>query len=118
MGYRSHQFDPNAYEQPGPPLRPYNWVQWTGVAIAGVGIALLVVYLLGKVGLLPAWIDDPAPASFMLPMFGVLLINSRRAPGTQVDELQATRNRRVLIIIVALGAVVLGTATAITFSGV
>ena len=24
-GYREHSFDPNAYEQPGRPLKPYNW---------------------------------------------------------------------------------------------
>lgn len=54
----------------------------------------------------------------MLPMFGVLLINSRRAPATPVEERQTARNRRALIIIVALGAVVLGAATAIEFSGV
>ncbi|WP_324806456.1 hypothetical protein SH584_09040 [Sphingomonas sp. LY29] len=118
MGYRTHQFDPNAYEEQGPPLRPYNWLQWAGVAIASVGVALFAAYLLGKIGVLPRWMDDPSPASFMLPMFGVLLINSRRAPATPVDEQQTARNRRALIIIVALGAVVLGAATAIEFSGV
>lgn len=53
MGYRTHQFDPNAYEEQGPPLRPYNWVQWTGVAIASVGVGLFAAYLLGKIGVLP-----------------------------------------------------------------
>ena len=49
-GYREHSFDPNAYEQPGRPLQPYNWVQWTGVAIGVLGLAIIALGLLGRLG--------------------------------------------------------------------
>ena len=116
-GYREHSFDPNAYEQPGPPLKPYNWVQWTGVAIATVGAALITLHLLGRTGLIPQWIDDPSPAPFMLLVIGTLFVNSRRAPGTLVGSEQLAKNRRVLLITVAICAAILGTALVIEFSG-
>jgi hypothetical protein len=116
-GYREHSFDPNAYEHPGPPLKPYNWVQWTGVAIGSVGGALITLYLLGRIGLVPRWIDDPSPAPFMLLVIGMFLVNSRRAPPTQVSSEQLAKNRRVLLITVAVCAVILGAAALIEFLG-
>jgi hypothetical protein len=116
-GYREHSFDPNAYEQPGPPLKPYNWVQWTGVAIATVGAALITLHLLGRAGWIPQWIDDPSPAPFMLLVIGTLFVNSRRAPGTLVGSEQLAKNRRVLLITVAICSAVLGAALVIEFSG-
>ena len=116
-GYREHSFDPNAYEHPGPPLKPYNWVQWAGVAIGTVGAALITLDLLGRIGWSPQWIDDPSPAPFMLLVIGMLFVNSRRAPGTQVGSEQLAKNRRVLLITVAICAAVLGAALVIEFSG-
>lgn len=116
-GYREHSFDPNAYEQPGPPLKPYNWVQWTGVAIGTVGAALITLNLLGKTGLIPQWVDS-SPAPFMLLVVGMLLINSRRGPATQVGSEQLAKNRRVLIITIAICAVFLGVIAVIEFAGV
>jgi hypothetical protein len=115
-GYREHGFDPNAYEQPGPPLKPYNWVQWTGAALGLVGAALITLSLLGKVGLIPRWIDT-SPAPFTLLVIGMVLINSRRAPATQVGSEQLEKNRRVLLITAAICAAVLGAAAVIEFSG-
>ena len=115
-GYREHSFDPNAYEQPGPPLKPYNMVQWTGVAIATVGAALITLDLLARTGLLPRWVDA-SPAPFMLLVIGMLFVNSRRAPGTLVGSEQLAKNRRVLLITVAICAAVLGAALVIEFSG-
>ena len=116
-GYREHSFDPNAYEQPGPPLKPYNWVQWTGVAIGSVGAALITLGLLGRIGWIPRWIDNPPPTSFMLLVIGMFLVNSRRAPGVQVGSEQLAKNRRVLLITVAICAAILGAALVIEFSG-
>jgi hypothetical protein len=116
-GYREHSFDPNAYEQPGPPLKPYNWVQWTGVVIGVLGMALITLGLLGRLGLIPAWLDGAPAASFVLPLIGVALINSRREPGTQAGSEQLQRNRKVLLITVGVLAAVLGAAVAIEFSG-
>ena len=115
-GYREQSFDPNAYEQPGPPLKPYNWVQWTGVAIGTVGAALITLYLLGKVRLIPQWVDA-SPAPFMLLVIGTLFVNSRRTPGVQVGSEQLAKNRRVLLITVAICAAIIGAAVVIELSG-
>jgi hypothetical protein len=116
-GYREHGFDPNAFEQPGPPLKPYNWVQWTGVAIGTVGAALITLDLLARIGWAPQWIDAPSPVPFSLLVIGMVLINSRRAPGTQVGSEQLAKNRKVLLITVAICAAILGAALVIEFSG-
>ena len=115
-GYREHSFDPNAYEQPGPPLKPYNMVQWIGVVFAVLGILAFFVWGFGRLGLIPQWIDHPAPV-IMLGAVGTMLVNSRRAPGTQVGSEQLEKNRRVLLITVAICATVLGAALVIEFSG-
>jgi len=105
-GYRQSNFDPNAaaWSQPGPPLRPYNWVQWTGVAIAVIGAAGCIYYLLGKAGVVPRLLDDAMPFA-VLPIIGATLVNSRRAPGRQLSP--ETRRKRLLIILVALAVLVL-----------
>ena len=119
MGYRdtSSGYDPNTYEQPGPPLRPYNWVQWTGIVIGTLGIVLIAVQVLGRIGWLPRMSEDLSPAPFMLPMIGVALVNSRRAPGTEVGTEQLAKNRKVLLITVLICAVILGAVTVIEFKG-
>jgi hypothetical protein len=115
-GYREHSFDPNAYEQPGPPLKPYNWVQWAGVAIIVIGATLIALGLLGKAGVVRNWIDT-SPGPFMLLVVGMLLINSRRAPGVQVGSEQLAKNRRVLLITVVVCAAIIGAAVVIEFAG-
>jgi hypothetical protein len=115
-GYREHSFDPNAYEQPGRPLKPYNWAQWTGVAFCALGILAFFVWGFGRLGLIPQWIDHPAPV-IMFGAIGSILINSRREPATQVGSEQLEKNRRVLLITVAVVAAILGAVTVIEFSG-
>lgn len=115
-GYRQSSFDPNAYEQPGAPLRPYNWVQWTGVALGVIGIGLFALSLAGKMG----WIASPVgyPAAGLIPLLvGSALINSRRSPSTLVTAEQQARNKRTLLITLAICAAILGAAVAIEFSG-
>ena len=116
-GYRQHGFDPNVYEEMGAPLRPYNKVQWAGVAIVGVGLVLTTLHVLGQIGWLPQWVDDPSPASFFLLLMGVALINSRREPGNAAGPEQLARNKRLLLITVAICAAVLGAALVIEFTG-
>jgi len=115
-GYREHSFDPYAFEQPGRPMRPYNWVQWCGVAFAFLGIAIDLAYFAGRLGWMRPLIDSPAFA--MAPIIlGISLINSRREQGTQAGSEQLQRNRRVLLITVVVVAAILGAATVIEFSG-
>ena len=115
-GYREHSFDPNAYEQPGPVLRPYNWVQWTGIVLGTVGFALFVLGVAAKFG----WISEEFDLGFGpvgLLLAGSALVNSRRGPGTPFDEQQLRRNRRTLVITVFACAVILAAALVIEFQG-
>ena len=115
-GYRQSNFDPDAYQHPGAPLRPYNWVQWAGVAMGVIGLGLFLVHLAGKMG----WIAPPVgySAAGLVPLLaGSALINSRRSPSTLVTAEQRARNTRTLVITVALCAIVLGVAALIEFSG-
>ena len=116
-GYRQSSFDPNAYEQPGRPLKPYNWVQWTGVALGVVGAALITLDVLAKLGWTPRWIDDLTPAPFILLIVGTVLVNSRREPDTLITEEQRAKNKRTLLITSVICAAILGAALVIEFAG-
>jgi lysylphosphatidylglycerol synthetase-like protein (DUF2156 family) len=115
-GYRQSSFDPNAFEQPGAPLRPYNWVQRLGMTLALVGLVMTLARAAGEFG----WIEPLPimhfPGSILL-IIGAVLVNSRRAPSTLVTSEQLARNKRVLVITVAICAVILGLAAAIEFTG-
>jgi peptidoglycan/LPS O-acetylase OafA/YrhL len=78
-GYREHSFDPNHWERQGPPIRPYNWAQWTGVGLALLGAVIVLAYLAGRVGWIPEYVESPMPGA-TLPLLGVALVNSRRQP--------------------------------------
>ncbi|MEO6360186.1 MAG: hypothetical protein ABIO43_06395 [Sphingomicrobium sp.] len=115
-GYREHGFDPNPYERQGPARRPFNWVQWVGLALAMLAAAIYLVYAAGRAGWMPALIDSPMPVA-SLTVLAVALINSRRnQPVDLAPELAAAR-RRWMIITLAICTVVLGAAVAIEFTG-
>ena len=116
-GYRQSSFDPNAYEQPGAPLRPFNAFQWLGVVIASLGVLLFLVQVAGRFGWLPDWFGDVSSSAVMLTLIGTLFINSRRERGTQVGTEQLEKNRRVLLVTVAILAAVLGATLVIIFAG-
>ena len=116
-GYREHSFDPNVYDQPGPVLKPYNWVQWTGVAMMAAGAGIFLVEAAGKLGWLPRSIVDAGFAPVSVMLIGSVLVNSRRAPGTPIEEQQRARNKRTLLITLAICAAMLGVAAIIEFTG-
>ncbi len=115
-GYRdTSSYEPFGQPNYGRPLRPYNWVQWTGVALAIFGVALDLAYFAGRLGWLPVQLGSPSLA--MPPIFlGIALINSRREEITDPAPELATQRKRWLIITVAICAVILGAATAIEFA--
>lgn len=115
-GYRQHSFDPNAWEQPGPPLRPFNWVQWTGVALGTIGIAFQLVYFAGRLGWIPPLIDQSSP-TFVLVILGVVLINSRRQPAHDPAPELADARKRWLIVTAFVRAAILGFAAALDLLG-
>ena len=116
-GYRQHRFDPNAYDEPGPVIRPYNWVQWIGVAFAVIGGVLIMLHVAGRIGLIPQWVDKPTPSAFMLMLIGMTIVNSRRHPGTDPAPELAAERKRWLVIILGICGAMLGVAIAIHFSG-
>jgi hypothetical protein len=115
-GYRQSNYDPEAYQQEGAPLRPYNWVQWTGIALGVVGLALVLADVAGELGWINPWFDGNPPLVLLL-ILGVVLINSRRAPATDVTPEQRAANRRMLFITLAISALVLGAAAIIDLTG-
>jgi hypothetical protein len=112
--YRESSYDPYAYEQPGRPMRPYNWVQWLGVALIVASIAALLVYFAGRAGWIAPLIKE-VQLSTALAIVGSILVNSRREPGTQVGQEQLRRNRKVLLITILVCVVVFGAAALIDF---
>ncbi len=111
--YRARtSFDPNAYEQAGPPMRPYNRMQWIGVGFVWIGLAGYLAWAADRFGWIDIGLDRPT-AFVALPMIGIALINSRRQPGTQAGTEQLRRNRRILAVTLAIGAAVLGATIAI-----
>ena len=116
-GYRDTSgYDPNASPRYGKPLRPYNWVQWTGVAFAVLGIAGYLVYAACRLGWLPLDWTDPGPI-IALPLMGVALINSRREEVYDPAPELAAERKRMLLIVAAICFVVLGIATIFALKG-
>ena len=115
-GYRDRQsFDPNSGGDYGRPMRPFNWVQWTGVAMGVAGIALYGVYFAGRVGWMAELLKTPM-VGFPLLIVGASLVNSRREIlDDPAPELAAARKRWLLITIL-ICLVVFGAAIAIDFS--
>jgi hypothetical protein len=112
-GYREHGFDPSAGGDYGRPQRPFNWVQWLGVACLFVGAAIMLAYVGGGLGLLPKLLDSPTPGTAFV-MIAIPLIASRREAGTLSVE---SKRRRTVIIAVALAVCALTAALVFYFKG-
>ena len=115
--YRQSNYDPDAHQAMGRPLRPFNWVQWTGVGLEVVGLGLFLLALAGQLGWFPRAANVPSISGIMLMLVGISLINSRREPSVDVTPEQRAANRRLLVITIAICAAVLGLAAAIDYLG-
>ena len=116
-GYRDPVYDPNAWEPQGRPMRPYNTVQWLGVALLVLSIAAYTYFFASIKGWVPKLLFDPMYAGLPLLLIGTTLINSRREGQTDLaPELAAARKRTMLITIAACAAI-LGAALVIEFTG-
>jgi len=115
MSYRQSSYDPLATSVGGKPLRPFNWVQWTGVGMVALGVALTLAMLAGEFGI--PWLRPLRHAPVTMPMLiGVLLVNSRREPvPDSAPELAAAR-RKWLAITVAVCGVILGAAAVLSIA--
>ena len=114
MSYRESSYDPNAYERPGPPMRPYNWVQWSGVGMGCVGVAIALAYLAGRAGWIAQPLESSTPGIGFL-MIGSVLINSRRQPGS--GPVRTTSRRTLIAITIALVAFAVALAAVLYFQG-
>ena len=117
MSYRDRSsYDPYATPVGGRPMRPYNWVQWVGMALVLISVAANLGFLAGEVGWLPKW--HVGPSIGMAPLFlGLILVNSRREPIPDLAPELAPARRRWMIITVSICAVILGVATILAFKG-
>ena len=114
-GYRdTSNFDPYASPRYGKPLRPFNGVQWTGVALILFGLAMYFAYFAARLHWIRDLLGSPAPAIGPL-MLGVALVNSRREELTDLAPELAADRRRWLIIVTLVCVVVFGAALVIDF---
>ena len=115
-GYRESSYDPLASPRYGRPLRPYNWVQWTGIGLIVVGIAIDTAYFAGRLG----WLSKSNAPLLALPpiMIGALLVNSRREQVTDPAPDLAPARKRWLIIVTILCVVILAAAVILDTLGV
>ena len=112
--YRESSYDPNSYERPGQPIRPFNWVQWIGVALIVAGVVALFAYFFGRAGLIPPLVKQ-VQVSTALAIIGSVLVNSRRHPGS--GDVRTTSRRTLIAITVALVAFAIALAAVLYFQG-
>ncbi|GAA4025038.1 hypothetical protein GCM10022280_27390 [Sphingomonas swuensis] len=117
MSYRqSSSYDPYAPSPALAPARPFNWVQWSGVALEVVGFAGFLLYITGKAGWTAPVVANGTPF-MLLTVVGLSLINSRRAGDVDLAPELAPARRRWTLLTIAFCAAILGAATVITFMG-
>lgn len=113
--YRDPVYDPNAWEPQGRPLRPYNWVQWLGVAFVVVAIAAYAYSASAVFGWVPKFRFQATMAGLPLLLSGIALVNSRRQGVVDLAPELAAARKRTMIITVVVCAGILGAATLIEF---
>lgn len=115
-GYRENSFDLMGSPRYGRPLRPYNWVQWTGVGLIVVGLAIDALYFAGRLG----WLSKSDAPLFALPpiLIGGVLVNSRREEIADPAPKLAPARNRWLIIVTILCVLILGAALVLDYLGV
>jgi hypothetical protein len=107
VSYRQHRYDPFAASTPGRPLRPFNGVQWLGVAFETLAILWLLLHAAQQFGwLVLTWEVEVQPAT-LFALLGMPFINSRREADTPIeDEEQRRLNRKWLLWTAALTGLV------------
>ncbi|MCW3796283.1 hypothetical protein OMW55_00465 [Sphingomonas sp. BN140010] len=116
MSYRQSSYDPLATSAGGRPLRPFNRVQWTGVALIVLSLLLVAAMLAGEFGLTSFRSLRHAPV-FIPALIGSLLVNSRREPVVDPAPELAAARRKWLLITVAVCGVILGAAAVLSLKG-
>ena len=115
MSYRQSSYDPLATSVGGRPLRPFNWVQWTGVALVGLSLVLVVAMLAGELGV--SWLRPLRHAPVFIPaLIGSFLINSRREPAVDPAPELASERRNWLIRVSAACVLILGLAAVVAIA--
>jgi hypothetical protein len=97
-------------------MRPFNWVQWTGVALFAVAMAMALVRWAGRFG----WIEphaDETSLSGALNVMGLILIMSRREPVPDDAPGLSPARRGWLVVLFALAVALAGTAIFLQFLG-
>jgi hypothetical protein len=107
-GYRDHSFDPNGGADSRPPLRPFTATQWAGLAMLAIGALAIAVFILGRIGMIPKIVDDEIPFVSFMPLGAVLLTARRPTP----CDSEVLKRRRIIVVILALAAAVLGAVLA------
>jgi hypothetical protein len=112
-GYRdTSSYEPFPRESAERPVWPFNWVQWTGVVLAAIGLGIDLVYFAGRFGWINSSMATPTYAIGPL-ILGVTLVNSRRQSDTDLAPELAAARKRWLIMIAVTSAAILGAATLI-----
>ena len=106
-GGRQDSFDPSA----GGGGRPLTWTQRAGVACLFVGAAIVLVYIAGRIELIPQLLDSPVPGTAFV-VIAAPLIAVHRGPLSP-----ETRRQRLLIILAAVALCAIVAALTFYFKG-
>ena len=105
-GDREQGFDPNGGGEVARPLRPLNATQWAGLGLLVLGAVGIAIFVLGRVGAIPKFLDDPIPLLVLAPL-GSALLNARHP--TALCDADTLKRRRIaavsLAIVAAVGAI-------------
>ena len=110
MSYKQSSYEPNHWEPQGPPVRPFNWVQWAGVGLLVFGLIGMLAEFAARVGWISFLDGDFVPFVSFMPL-GAVLMNSRRQP---ISPEQCARQRRRALIVAAVALVACILSAAIT----
>ena len=117
-GYRdTSNFDPMPSSY-GPPLRPYNKVQWIGAAMQLIAAAGYGYYIAQQAG----WVPDLGFNTMMIALpfllFGMTFVYSRRQEPVDLAPELAAQRKRWMFITVAISALIIGTAIVLDYYGI
>ena len=101
-GYREHDDAPPA---------PLTWVQRAGVACLFLGAAIVLVYIAGRIGLVPKLLNSPVPGTAVVAV-AAPLIGVRRRPLSA-----ETKRQRLHIILAAIALCAIVAVLTFMFKG-